>query len=190
VLDTAVTYFVVPLLIFLVRVVDVSMGTIRIIFVSRGIRVLASILGFFEILVWLFAISQIMRNLNSPMHYIAYAAGFSMGSYVGITIERTLALGNRVVRIITRKDARSLIRALQSKGYGTTSIDGEGATGPVKLIFSVVRRDHVAEIVRIIKKFNPNAFYTVEDVMSAWEENLSPSRTRAARFGELIQKRK
>jgi uncharacterized protein YebE (UPF0316 family) len=184
------TYAVVPLLIFLVRVVDVSMGTIRIIFVSRGIRYFAAILGFFEVLIWLFAISQIMRNLNSPMHYIAYAAGFSMGNFVGITIERRLSLGNRVVRIITRKDSSLLISALKKIGYGITIIDGEGATGPVKLIFSVVRRDHVPELIQTIKNFNPNAFYTIEDVMSVWEENLMPPKSRTARLGEFIQKKR
>jgi uncharacterized protein YebE (UPF0316 family) len=184
------SYLIVPILIFFVRVVDVSLGTIRIIFVSRGIRYLSAMLGFLEVLVWLFAISQIFRNLNSPLHYIAYAGGFGMGNFVGITIERKLSMGNRLVRIITRKDASGLLKALKEQGYGITSLDGQGATGPVKIIFSVVRRDHVSDVIKIAKKFNPKAFYTVEDVMSVWEENLMPPRSRAAIFGEIIQRKK
>ncbi|MCK5450803.1 MAG: DUF2179 domain-containing protein [Candidatus Omnitrophica bacterium] len=189
-----VTYFVVPLLIFFIRIADVSMGTMRIIFISRGIRYLAAILGFFEILIWLFAISQIMQNLNSPLHYIAYAAGFGMGNFVGITIERKLSMGNRVVRIVTGKDAAELVEVLKAKKYGVTSIDGEGVIGPVKLIFSVVKRNHVADLIGVIKEFNPNAFFTVEDIRFVNETHVfskqSSSRNVFNQFGNFIQKKK
>lgn len=170
-----INYILVPLLIFFVRILDVSLGTIRTIFISRGLRYVSAVIGFFEILIWLFAISQIMHNLTSPIHYIAYALGFSMGNFVGVTIERALSVGNRVVRIITRKDAKELVRVLREKGYGVTSIDAEGSEGaPVKLIFSIVRSNHVPHLIKVIKRFSDNAFFTVEDVKFVTDVQLLP----------------
>ncbi|HER42916.1 MAG TPA: hypothetical protein ENO08_00460, partial [Candidatus Eisenbacteria bacterium] len=76
-------WVVLPLLIILARVIDVTIGTIRIVFVSRGHKVIAPILGFFEVLIWLLAIGQIMRNLSNFMCYIAYGTGFALGTYMG-----------------------------------------------------------------------------------------------------------
>lgn len=188
--EQMIGYILVPFLIFLIRIADVTIGTLRIIFISRGIRYLAAILGFFEVLIWLIAIGQIMKNLNSPIHYLAYAGGFSIGNFVGITIERRLSMGNRIVQIVTQKDATELVAALNKKGYGVTSIDGKGARGPVKLIFSVVRREHVPGLIKTIKKFNPNAFFTIEDVRFVNEEyvfSLMPSRRLLGQFGRFVQ---
>ena len=189
-----VSYVLIPILILLIRVADVSIGTLRIIFISRGIRYFAAILGFFEVLIWLFAISQIMQNLNSPIHYIAYAAGFGIGNFVGISIERRLSLGNRTVRIITRKDATDLVQALRGEGYGVTSVDGEGASGPVKLIFTIVRRHQAVQVLEIVRKFNPNAFFTVEDMRFVQENTSSllqaSSESIFQRIGGFIQKKK
>lgn len=172
-------YVLVPILIFLIRIADVSMGTMRIIFISRGIRYFAAVLGFFEVLIWLVAISQVINNLQSPVHYIAYAAGFGMGNFVGVTIERKLSLGSRVVRIITRKDAAELVKALRDKGYGVTSVEGEGSSGSVKVVFSIVRRNQVSEVVASIKEFNPKAFFTVEDIRFVNEKNVFPLEDRS-----------
>ncbi len=191
--EQIVGYFLVPFLIFMVRVTDVSMGTIRIILISRGIRYYASLIGFFEVLIWLFAIGQIMQNLDSPVHYIAYAAGFGLGNFVGITIERKLSFGVRVVRIVTHEDATELIRVLKDKEYGVTSINGEGTRGPVKMIFSVIRKGHVAEVVEIIKRLHPDAFFTVENVQYTNEKNLFPlqaTKKMQRLFKRDLQKRK
>jgi uncharacterized protein YebE (UPF0316 family) len=157
-------YIVLPLMIFSARVVDVSLGTMRIVFVSRDQRALAAILGFFEVLIWLVVISQIIRNISSPIHYVAYASGYAMGNYVGLSIERRLSMGVRAVRIVTSRDAADLVKALRDNGFGVTSINGEGMNGPVKLIFTIVKRNHVAEVIKLIKDLNPEAFYTIEDV--------------------------
>jgi uncharacterized protein YebE (UPF0316 family) len=164
---------VIPILIFLARVVDVTMGTLRIIFISRGIRILAALLGFFEVLIWLLAISQIMKNMGNPVNYIAYAAGFGMGNFVGISLERKLSLGNLMVRVITHRDASRLMDFLRSQQYGVTAIDAQGATGPVKIIFMVVPRVRIQGLLETIKGFNPQAFYTVEDVRFVAEQNRS-----------------
>jgi len=158
------TLFVLPLLIFLARVVDVSMGTIRVIFVSRGLKYLAPVVGFFEILVWLLAIGQIMKNLSSPLCYIAYAGGFAAGNYLGIVIAEKLSLGVALIRVVTQKDASSLVEQLKTDNFGVTSVDGHGTVGQVKVVFTVVQRRQVNDVIALIKQFNPNAFYSIEEV--------------------------
>ena len=147
--------FILPLLIFISRIIDVTFGTIRIIFVSKGEKFLAPIFGFFEIMIWLFAIGQVMQNLTNFTYYFAYAAGFATGNFVGIFIEDKMAIGTLVVRIITRKDSSDLIAALKSKNYGITIIDAQGATGNVKIIFTVIKRENIDNVVGMIKHFNP-----------------------------------
>jgi len=161
---------VLPAAIFFIRIVDVSLATVRLIFISRGIRFFSAILGFFEVLVWLVAVSQIIQNLNSPVHYIAYAAGFGMGNFVGVSIEKRLSYGHRIITVITQKDSSQLIESFRRLKYGVTAIGGEGAKGPVKLIFSVVRKGQVETAIKAIKKFNPKAFYTIEDIKTVSEE--------------------
>jgi uncharacterized protein YebE (UPF0316 family) len=153
-----------PLLIVIARVVDVSIGTIRIVFVSRGHKIIAPVLGFFEVLVWLLAIGQIMRNLSNFMCYIAYGTGFALGTYIGLLIEEKLALGVLLVRIITQKDAGELIDALKRENYGVTSVPAFGTTGRVDVIFTVIKRSAVDNVLRIINRFNPKAFYSIENV--------------------------
>ncbi|MDO9575043.1 MAG: DUF2179 domain-containing protein [bacterium] len=158
------TWFILPLLIFLARILDVSLGTIRLIFISKGMKYLAPIIGFFEILIWLLAIGQIMKNLNNIGCFIAYGGGFALGTFLGIFIEEKLSLGMVTLRIITQKDASELIQFLQSKNYGITCIDAKGAQGQVKIIFMIIRRQDLKNVIAIINRFNPNAFYSVEDI--------------------------
>lgn len=157
-------WFLLPFLIFLARVVDVTMGTIRVIFVSRGLKYLAPVVGFFEILIWLLAIGQIMKNLSNPVCYIAYAGGFAVGNYVGIAIAEKLSLGVVLIRVVTAKDALPLVERLKERNYGVTCVDGHGTTGEVKVVFTVVKRREVTNIVELIKTFNPHAFYSIEEV--------------------------
>lgn len=168
-------WFILPLLIFISRVFDVTFGTLRIIFISKGKKFLAPFFGFFEIMIWLFAIGQVMQNLTNVNYYVAYAGGFAMGNYVGIYIEEKMAIGTLVIRIITKKDASDLIESLKSRNYGITIVDAQGATGSVKLIFTVIKRVDVNEVVGMIKHFNPKAFYSIEEVRGA-SEGVFPSR--------------
>ncbi len=160
-------WLLLPLIIYFARIFDVSLGTMRIISLSRGLRKVAPVLGFLEILIWLMAIRQIFNHLNNPVCYIAYAGGFASGIYTGMWIEHKLAFGLRVVRIITRYDSMDLITSLQSFGYGLTVVDGQGSTGPVKIIFTTVKRKDLAHILSLVRKFNPKAFYTIEDIREA-----------------------
>jgi uncharacterized protein YebE (UPF0316 family) len=157
-------WLLLPLMIFTARVADVTMGTVRVIFVSRGMKYIAPLLGFVEVLIWLLAIGQIMQNLSNPICYIAYGAGFAMGNFVGITIAERLSLGVVMIRVITAQDAVPLIEQLKTKNYGLTSLDAHGTSGQVKVVFTLVPRREVPSVVGLIKTFNPQAFYSIEEV--------------------------
>ncbi len=159
-----VTWFLFPAMIFFARICDVSIGTMRIMFVARGQKKIAPVLGFFEVLIWITVLGTIMKNLDNPLSYIAYAGGFATGNYIGIKIEERIAFGKVLLRIITRKSAQGLIKILSDNHFGVTHIPAEGSRGPVSVIYSVVERKNVAKVIAIIKEFNPKAFYSIEDV--------------------------
>ncbi len=163
------TFILLPVLIFLARVLDVSFGTIRVIFILRGRKYLAPLIGFFEILIWLVAIGKVMQNLNNVFCYIAYAGGFAAGNFMGMWIEEKLAMGTLIVQIITRQDASALIDSLKSSGFGVTAVPAQGTTGQVYIIYSVIKRSALKDVVAVIKRFNPKAFYSIEDVKFASE---------------------
>lgn len=163
---------ILPVLIFIARVADVTFGTLRIIFVARGLKLLAPVVAFFEILIWLVAIGQIFQNLGSVINYIAYAAGFAVGNYVGIIVEERMAMGLMLIRIITQYDAGNLIAELKSRDFGVTAVDALGKHGPVNLIFLVVKRKDLDTVIGMVHRNNPNAFYTIADVRSARGGNI------------------
>ena len=163
--DTDVFRWVImPILIFLARISDQSIGTLRLMFVAKGIKNLATVLGFFESLIWLLAVSQIFKHLDNPLNYIAYAGGYAMGNYIGIYIEGRLSIGNVIVRVIPRKETSELLNYLRTNNFGVTAIDGEGMLGSVKVLFSVVKRKELNHFIEIVNRYNPNAFYSIEDV--------------------------
>lgn len=175
-------WFLLPLLIFLARIADVSIGTVRVIFVARGLKYVAPIVGFFEILIWLLAIGQIMKNLSNPACYIAYAGGFAMGNFVGIWIAEKLSLGVVLIRVVTKKDASELVGYLKSAEYGVTSVDGHGTGGEVKVVFTIVPRREAQSVVELIKRFNPKAFYSIEEVGFV-ERGIFPAKRSGDFFG-------
>ena len=138
-----VNYVLLPLFIFVARIFDVSLGTLRIIFVTKGMRSVAPFVGFFEVLIWLLAISRIMQDLDNWISYVAYAGGFATGNFVGMYLEERLAIGHEMIRVITRKDATSLIEDLRNKGYGVTSVKAEGIEGEVAVIYIIARRSMI-----------------------------------------------
>jgi len=177
--DSSLFQFVVlPLLIFFARIMDVSLGTLRIIFVSRQKKLLSAATGFFEVLIWLLAITQVLTNLTSWIHFFAYATGFATGNYVGIWIDERLAMGMCVLRIITKRKATMLLEALREADIGYTVVDAEGATGPVHIIFIVLKRRNIEDVLKMVGQFNPNAFYTIEDVRGA-RNGVFPLRSKS-----------
>jgi len=177
----------IPVLIALARITDVSIGTLRIIFVSKGLRLWAPILGFFEVSIWLMAISKVMANLTNPINYIAYALGFSIGNYIGMFIENRLALGMVVVRIITKRDSHILVVALRALRYSVTVVDGEGNTGAVNIIFTVIKRSDVERVRSLIALHNPQAVYSIEDVRHASDPSFPLEAKKRSTFSQLFR---
>lgn len=170
-----VDWVIIPGLIFFARICDVTLGTLRIVFISKGNKIVAPILGFLEVLIWLIAITQVMENLNNVASYLAWAGGFAMGNFLGLRVEQKLALGQMVVRVITVEPADDLIRILSEHGYRLTCIDARGTRGKVNLLFLIVKRKKLQHVLDIIRDYNPQAFYSVEDVRSVSDVEIPQS---------------
>jgi len=171
-------WVILPLLIFFARICDVTLGTIRVIFISKGFKYIAPCIGFFEVIIWLLAIGQVMNNITNVASYIAYGAGFATGTFVGMVIEEKLSLGMVIVRVITNKDTGDLVNALKAQNFGVTMIDAEGSTGPVNILFMVLKRQDLPQVIGVIKEFQPKAFYSIEDVKTAAEGVFPEKKSR------------
>lgn len=152
-----------PLAIFLLRIGDVSLSTVRTILIFRGHRLAVPLLGFVESLVWVLAVSAAIRNLNSPLHVLGYASGFAVGNAVGLWIEQRLALGLAAVRVIPSHAEVHVADAMRASGHGATEFAGQGLDGPVSLIYSIVRRRELAPLLRLVERTDPEAFIAVDD---------------------------
>ncbi|MBN2482407.1 MAG: DUF2179 domain-containing protein [Bacteroidales bacterium] len=157
-------FMLIPLFIFVLRICDVTLDTMRIIFVSKGYKLIAPVIGFFEVLIWVIAISRIFENLNNWYCYIAYAAGFAMGNFVGMLLDEKLAIGHELIRIITRVDALDLISTLRHEGFGVTSVKATGMQGEVGILYVIINRKRLKHVVDLIQQYNPKAFFTIEDI--------------------------
>ena len=151
-------------LIFAMRVVDVSIGTVRMITLMRGRVGLAAFMGFFESLTWVIAASVVFSNLGDPLRVIAFAGGFGMGVLVGGMVERRIAMGTAFVRIVAPLHTPEVALRLRSEGYAVTVLNAEGRDGEVRLSFLVIPRRKVKEALAIVHSINPDAFVTVEEV--------------------------
>jgi uncharacterized protein YebE (UPF0316 family) len=167
-------WVVLPALIFLARIIDVSLGTMRIIFTSRGLRKLAPLLGFIEVFIWIIATSQLVKHAQNLAAYLGYAAGFAAGNYVGMYLENRLALGTVTVRAIIRRDPDELIERLQESGFGITLVDGQGSTGEVKIIYTTIKRRDLPIVTAIFHEALPGAFLSVEEVRTT-EKGVFPA---------------
>lgn len=186
----ALNYVVLPLLIFFARIGDVSISTIRIIFVMSGKKYIAPVLGFFEALIWLMAIGQIFNNIDNGWSYLAYAAGFATGTFMGMYIEEKLAIGRVVLRLITKEPVHELLQLLQESNYRYSILDAEGRTGKVNVVFLVLKRDNLKEITEAVNKFHPQAFYTIEGVKQVNESNIDQNIPKTPGFWRGLTKLK
>lgn len=152
-----------PLLIFLLRIGDVSLGTLRVRLITRGSRVIAPLVSFVEILIWVLAAGAALQNLSSPLHVIGYAAGFAGGTALGVWLEEKLALGLSTVQAICRDSGEAVASSLRERGHGVTSVRGEGREGSVDIVSTVVRRRNVPRVIEEIEGTDPDVFITVYD---------------------------
>jgi uncharacterized protein YebE (UPF0316 family) len=180
-------WVILPVLIFFARIMDQTIGTMRLIFLSKGMKYVAPFLGFFEVIIWLLAVGQIMQHLDNWLSYIAYGAGFATGNFIGMLLEEKISLGTVIIRVILSRQSPELINELKSQNFGLTLVDAEGSKGSVKLIFSIIRRKELSNFIDTIHQYNPNAFYTIEDVKSANEGIFRRSNSRSV-FGSFASK--
>ena len=171
------SFLLLPLLIFFARILDVSINTVRIIYVLGGRKFTSTLLGFFESFIWLMAIRQIFEHLDNWMCYVAYPAGFAAGIFVGMIIEEKIAYGKVIVRIITRKDVHTLLAYLNKEYFRYTYVKAEGPDGLENLVFTVLQREKLEALLETLKVILPTAFYTVEKVNRAAESGAVVEQT-------------
>jgi uncharacterized protein YebE (UPF0316 family) len=175
-------------LIFCLRCVDVSLGTLRMILTIQGRRTLSAFLGFIEVSVFITAVASVVRGPLDPLRIVAYGGGFAAGTYLGMTLDRMLGLGDAVVRVITRSH-RQIAAGLTAAGFGLTLVDGRGGRGSeVGVVFSVCRRNRLQELMAIIGRIDRSAIVTVQEVRTQVHGFFSrkrPSPPTAARSTAL-----
>ncbi len=151
-------------LILLARVVDVSLDTVRMLAVVQGLRGRAWLLGFFQVLIWVFAASSVLTNVREkPWYAVAYALGYATGNWVGITIEQWLGHGEQVVRVFTRRGIE-VAALLRGEGRRITEFEGRGKDGAVTMLFIETRRREAKDVARRARELDAECFYTVDDI--------------------------
>lgn len=150
------------LLIMLMRICDVSIGTMRTIMVVQGRKYLAALIGFFEVLIWVFAIRFVMQELDNIINLFGYAGGFAMGNILGITLEQKIGLGYVQLNIISRHFTDAIAATLRKSKYGVTILPAEGGTGGVSIIVIITPRKTQKKIITLIESIDPTAFITVQ----------------------------
>lgn len=152
------------LLIFMLRVADMSLDTIRVLFVVRGKKAITWVLGFFQSLIFVIAISSVLTELDNVLNVIGYATGFATGNLVGMLIEQRLAIGHILVTIISSNRGAFIAERLRAGGYAVTEIPGRGRNGTVFELHASVQRKDVPNVETIVLEADPQAFITAEDV--------------------------
>jgi len=185
--STLFTWGILPLLIFVARICDMSLDTMRIISIGQERKLLAAVIGFVEVSIWLMVARQVITNLPNPLCFFAYAGGFATGNYVGMWIEEKLSSGARIIRVILDHEGKAIVEALTARGFGYTGIPGHGSQGPVNMLFTIVERRRVKEVIELIEAKDPKAFYTVEDIRDV-SEGIFPAR-RPRGIMRLIQRK-
>lgn len=155
-----------PLVIFCLRIVDVSLATLRMLLSVRGMKRIAPFIGFFEVSIWLFAVGNAVNNLNSVWHLLGYAGGFATGTLVGLWIEEKMAFGLATVRVMSLHGGVELAEALREKGFRVTEFAGHGRDGRVEVVLTVVQRRELPTVFQEVGVWDPDAFVTVEEPRS------------------------
>jgi len=149
--------------VFLLRVTDVSMGTLRTVYILQGRRIRATVIGFFEVLIWIFVVSQVVAAISNWVLMIGYAGGFATGTYLGLWLESHFAIGYAQLRIISRSYGEQIASALWKENFGATVVRGHGRAGDIDLVFSIVPRRHINKCVQIASGIDKDSFVSVSD---------------------------
>ena len=151
-------------LIFGLRVADMTLDTLRVLVVMRGKKGIAWVLGFFQALIFVVAISSVLKNLDNPLNILGYAAGFATGNVVGMWIEERLAIGHTQLSIVSSRLGTAIAERMRTAGYAVTEIPARGKDGMVSLLNCSVLRRNVDQVHKLVHQVDPAAFITAEDV--------------------------
>jgi len=177
-----------PFIIFLARILDVSLGTLRTIAVVRGRVFVASVLGFFEVSIWILVITKVIASLGNPWNMLGWALGFAAGNAVGITIERRLALGHLVVRILSRERADQVAEAVRALGQRVTEFLGHDPDGDVKLLYTVVERARARQVEQVARSCDPDCIFVSEDARM-YHQSIRPIATPRTGWRAIAKKK-
>lgn len=156
--------YLLPIVIFFGRMFDVALGTLRIIFVSKGEKFKAPIIGFVEVFIWVVVISQILSRANDLVAYLSYAGGYAAGNFLGILLEKRIAFGIVLCRVYTNKAGIKLVNLLSLKGFGATLMHGTGSVNEVDIVETIFDRNQLKKVTGVILEFDKDAFFVIEDV--------------------------
>src|SRR5512136_807677 len=152
------------LLIFCLRITDMSLDTLRVLFVVRGRKPISWALGFCQSAVYVIAITKVLSNLGNPLTVIGYAAGFATGNVLGMWVEERLAIGHVKLSIVSQSLGAATSQALRAAGFGVTEIPARGKDGMVSMLSVSVLRKDVARVEQVARGTDPEAFIIAEDV--------------------------
>ncbi|PIQ82255.1 MAG: hypothetical protein COV76_04585 [Candidatus Omnitrophica bacterium CG11_big_fil_rev_8_21_14_0_20_64_10] len=158
--------------IFLLRVTDVSIGTLRLLTMMQGRRLVTAFLGFLESGLFITAVVWIFQTLDHWWNILAYAGGFACGTALGMTLEGWIASGTLLIRVISREKTPELAAALRKRDFGVTLVEGKGQQSAVAILFAVVRRRRGRIFLEVVKKIDSKAFVTVEPIRQAYGGHL------------------
>lgn len=167
-----------PVVIFFLRISDVSLATVRMLLMVRNRKLLVPILAFFEVSIWVFAVATVVQHLSSPWHLMGYAGGYATGNIVGMLIEERLALGLATVRTMVADGGAELAATLRVSGYAVTEMAGRGRDGAVEVLYSVMHRRRVAPYVRMVNEGAPDSFVVVDEPRAVHRGWLFPLRKK------------
>lgn len=177
-----ISYLLLPFLIFLARAADVTLATVKLMFIVNNAKRLAMLLGFFEALITILALSRIMQDASNLAAYVMYAAGFAAGTYLGMRIEEKLAYGSVVVRIIGKQIPDTLLQYLSENQYNYSKVDASDSSGNTQVLFTVCKRRKVRNLLQALEQLAPGALYTTEAVNQASRELLPQSQRTTTGF--------
>jgi len=151
------------LLIFALRICDVTLGTVRTVAIIKGYLGLAVALGFFEVLIWILAVSQVIVRINESIFLaLAFAGGFAAGNAVGILVERRLAMGTSVVRFLSANHGKAIAETIRQGGDDVSVFEGDGAEGPITLVYAVAPRRRTQKMLQRARAIDPELLYVSE----------------------------
>lgn len=149
--------------IFILRLIDMCLDTLRVLFVMRGQRVIVWILGVVTSIIYIVAISNVLSGKNHPFTILCYGVGYATGNVLGMRLEERMAIGYKQVNIVSQNDGREIATALRDQGYGVTELKGEGMNGTVDVVSTSIKRKQVKDVRKIVQKIDDKAFITEDD---------------------------